>query len=113
MRVSDRLRERDRKLHRTAGLELAVLPYQRGKAVPLHVFENQVENAIVLAGVVQRHDVRMRQRADNPRFLQQRGDALAAQPGFESRQDRLQRDLAPKTSIGRQIDGALGTLAEN
>jgi len=49
----------------------------------------------------------MRQRADNPRFLQQRGDALAAQPGFESRQDRLQRDLAPKASVGRQIDGAL------
>jgi len=55
----------------------------------------------------------MRQRAHNPRFLQQRGDALAAQPGFESRQDRLQRDLAPKTSVGRQIDGALGTLAED
>jgi len=54
----------------------------------------------------------VRERADNARFLQQRGKALAAELGFESRQDGLQRDLAPQPRVGSQIDGGLGTLAQ-
>jgi hypothetical protein len=54
----------------------------------------------------------VRQRADNARLLQQRGEALAAELGFESRQDGLQRDLTPQARIGGQIDGGLRPLAQ-
>ncbi|WAS90916.1 hypothetical protein O0S08_32405 [Nannocystis poenicansa] len=70
----------------------------------------QVDAALVLAGLVDRHDVRVGQAGQRLRLAQQAGLCRGAGVG---RAEQLERDAAPEQLVARQVDLAHAAASEH
>ncbi len=102
--VRERLAERDPDLGDVAVRQLAGAQQLRHRPAA-HELGHEVGAAVLGAGLVERHDRRVRQARGRARLL------LGA-PGGVVERDRLDRDLAREPLVARQPDDAEGAGAE-
>ena len=104
-RVGDLDQDADRLVHG----ELALAGQAVAQALPLHVGHHVIEEALGLAGVEQRQDVRVLEPGGDADLA---GEPLGAQGGGELGAEHLDRDLAIVLEVISQEHGRHAALAE-